>query len=96
MKEIILSFIVAVLVYNVVWYAYGCRDVLSLMVSVLSFWGCCITAFLRQIYRCMRKSNRKRKQKTGNRKTLLPAQRENESSSQTIFYIFLNSSGENM
>ena len=45
MKEIILSFIVAVLVYNVVWYAYGCRDVLSLMVSVLSFWGCCITAF---------------------------------------------------
>ena len=65
MKEIILSFIVAVLVYNVVWYAYGCRDVLSLMVSVLSFWGCCITAFLQQIYRCMKKKQQETEAKDG-------------------------------
>lgn len=45
MKEIILSFIVAVLVYNVVWYAYGCRDVLSLMVSVLSFGAVALLLF---------------------------------------------------
>ena len=62
MKEIILSFIVAVLVYRVV---YGCRDVLSLMVSVLSFWGCCITAFLWQIYRCMKKKQQETEAKDG-------------------------------
>ena len=65
MKEIILSFIVAVLVYKVVWYAYGCRDVLSLMVSVLSFWGCCITAFLWQSYRCMKKKQQETEAKDG-------------------------------
>ena len=44
MKEIILSFIVAVLVYNVVWYAYGCRDVLFGAVALPLFCGKFIAA----------------------------------------------------
>ena len=55
MKEGILSLVIAILVYNVVWYAYGCQNDFSLLIAVISFWGSCITAFLWQIYRSMKK-----------------------------------------
>ena len=46
--KIFISFAVAIAAYVFFWYASFCNHEFSMLLALISFWGCCITLYTRQ------------------------------------------------